>query len=85
MDKEKVQPVDLRMSIVKPLGAKWMMGLYDYMKSKADIIKNGYRTYWHFTGVKCEERPLGARASISLHLEGALRCTRLQISQLDPS
>ena len=40
--KENVQPVDRRTSIVKPLGAKWMMGLYNYMKSKPDIIKNGY-------------------------------------------
>ena len=37
------QPVDLRMSIVKPLGAKWMIKLYDYLKSKPDIIKNGFR------------------------------------------
>ena len=37
------QPVDLRMSIVKPLGAKWMISLYDYMKSKPNIIKNGFR------------------------------------------
>ena len=37
------QPVDLRMSIIKPLGAKWMISLYDYMKSKPDIIKNGFR------------------------------------------
>ena len=35
-------PVDLRMSIVKPLGGKWMISLYDYMKSKPDIIKNGF-------------------------------------------
>ena len=38
-----VQPVDLRLSIAKPLGAKWMMGLYDNMKSKAEIIKNGFQ------------------------------------------
>jgi len=32
------------MSIVKPIGAKWMNGLHIYyMKSKADIIRNGYR------------------------------------------
>jgi len=31
------------MSIVKPLGAKWMMSLYDYMKAKPDIIRNGFR------------------------------------------
>ena len=38
-----VQPVDLRMSVVKPLGAGWMIGLYDHMKSKPEIIKNGFR------------------------------------------
>ena len=35
-------PVDLRMSVVNPLGSKWMISLYDYMKSKPDIIKNGF-------------------------------------------
>ena len=44
-DKENSpQPVDLRLSIAKPLGAKWMISLYDYMKSRPDIIKNGF---WH--------------------------------------
>ena len=38
-----LQPVDLRMSVVKPLGAKWLMNLYDYMKQKPDIIRNGFR------------------------------------------
>ena len=38
-----VQPVDLRMSVVKPLCAQWMISLYKYMKDKLDIIKNGYR------------------------------------------
>ena len=42
-DEESSQPVDLRMSIVKPLGAKWRIRLYDYMKSRPDIIKNGFR------------------------------------------
>ena len=43
-DKESaVQLIDLRMSVVKPLGAKWMIGLYEYMKSNPDIIKNGYQ------------------------------------------
>jgi hypothetical protein len=37
------QPVDLRMSIVKPLSAKWMINLYDYLKSNPDIIKSGFR------------------------------------------
>ena len=37
-----VQPVDLRMSVVKPLDAKWMIEFYDYMKTKPDIIRNGF-------------------------------------------
>ena len=40
---EEMSPVDLRLSIVKPLGAQWMIKLYDYLKSKPDIIKNGFR------------------------------------------
>ena len=38
-----VQPVDLRITIVKPLGAGWMISLYDHMKSKPEIINNGFR------------------------------------------
>lgn len=37
-----VQPVDLRMSVVKPLGSKSMISLYDYIKTKLDIIRNGF-------------------------------------------
>ena len=37
------RPVDLRLSIVKPLGAAWMVSLYDYLKSKPDIIRNGFK------------------------------------------
>ena len=36
------ESIDLKMSVVKPLSAKWMLGLYDYMKSKPDIIRNGF-------------------------------------------
>ena len=35
--------VDLHLSIVKPLGAQWMVELYDYLKSKPDIICNGFK------------------------------------------
>ena len=28
------EPVDLCLSVVKPLGAKWLVDLYDYMKTK---------------------------------------------------
>ena len=36
-------PVDLKLSIMKPLGAKWMMKLYDYFKANPDIIVNGFK------------------------------------------
>ena len=29
--------VDLRLSVVKPLGARWMVSLYDYLKANPDI------------------------------------------------
>jgi hypothetical protein len=35
--------VDLRMSIVKNLGAHWLIDLYDHLSSKPDIIINGFR------------------------------------------
>lgn len=39
----QVDPVDLRLSIVKPLGARWMVKVYDYMKSNPEIIRNGFK------------------------------------------
>ena len=41
-DSEK-KPVDLRLTAVKSLGAKWLEGLYDYLKAKPEIIKNGFK------------------------------------------
>ena len=40
---EGMVPVDLRLSIVKPLGARWIIKLFDYLTSKPDIIKNGFK------------------------------------------
>ena len=37
------EPVDLRLSVLKPLGARWMVELYDFLKSKPDIIRNGFK------------------------------------------
>ena len=39
----KHSSVDLRLSIVKPLGAQWMVELYDYLKGKPDIIRYGFK------------------------------------------
>ncbi len=41
--KSAVKSVSLQMSVVKPLGAKWLIGLYEYFQSKPDIIINGYK------------------------------------------
>ena len=38
-----MQSIDLQLSVVKPLGARWMISLYDYFKAKPDIIKNGFK------------------------------------------
>ena len=40
---EEIQLVDMRMSIVKPVSAKWMMDLYDYFLAHPQIIKNGFK------------------------------------------
>ena len=37
-----IQPVDLSMAVVKPLGARWMVKFYDYMQQNPSIIKNGF-------------------------------------------
>ena len=35
--------LDLRMSIMKPLGAHWLVSLYDYLKEHPSIIENGFK------------------------------------------
>lgn len=37
------EPLHLRLSVVKPLGAKWMVDLYCYIKSKPEIVCNGFK------------------------------------------
>jgi hypothetical protein len=44
-DGEPVVPVDLELSTVKPVGAKWMMRLHDYLKAKPEIIVSGFRSW----------------------------------------
>ena len=36
------EPVDLKLAVVKPLGANWMIQLYDYFKLNREIILNGF-------------------------------------------
>ena len=35
--------IDLRLSVVKPLGAQWLIRLYDYFNENPDIIRNGFQ------------------------------------------
>lgn len=39
----KVQDVDLRLNIVKPLSATWMIKLFDYLLLNPEIARNGFR------------------------------------------
>ena len=37
------QPVDMKLSIMKPIGAKWMIEASDYIQSHLDMIRNGFK------------------------------------------
>ena len=43
LHEEDITPVNLRMSIMKPLGARWLVSLYDYLKEHPSIIENGFK------------------------------------------
>ena len=36
-------PVDLKLSTMKPLGAQWMIKLQDHLKTKPELLQNGFR------------------------------------------
>ena len=40
---QELTPIDLRMSIMKPLGARWLVSLHDYLKDHSSIIRNGFK------------------------------------------
>ena len=37
------EPVDLRLSNMKPLGAQWLVELYDHFKANPTVLLNGFR------------------------------------------
>lgn len=37
------ETIDLKLSVIKPLGAKWMVALHDHVKSNPDLVKNGFK------------------------------------------
>ena len=43
LDGAQNKPVDLRLSILKPLGAEWIASLYKYILDNPSIVKNGFK------------------------------------------
>ena len=37
------EDIDLRLTNIKPLGAEWMVALHNYIKSKPDLVINGFK------------------------------------------
>ena len=35
--------VDLKLSVIKPIAAGWIVSLYDYIKRKPELVKNGFK------------------------------------------
>ena len=35
--------VDTRMQVIKELSAQWLLGFYDYMASRKEIVVNGFK------------------------------------------
>lgn len=42
-EENEVTPVDLKMSTMKPLGARWLVSLHDYITGNQSIIVNGFK------------------------------------------
>ena len=36
------EPVDLRLSLLKPLGARWFIDAFSHIQANPSIIKNGF-------------------------------------------
>ena len=49
---DQLEPVNLRLQMMKPLGARWMIRLYDHMKSHPEIIVNGFRASGIYNSIK---------------------------------
>ena len=49
----QLEPANLRLQTMKPLGARWMIHLYDDMKSHPEIIVNGFRASGIYDSIKC--------------------------------
>ena len=48
----QLKPIDLKLSVMKPLGARWMIQLYDHFKSTPKVVVNGFKATGIFDCVK---------------------------------
>jgi len=39
---QDIQPIELRLNVVKPVGTQWVLELYDYLKAHPNIISNSF-------------------------------------------
>lgn len=35
--------IDLRLTVMKEIGARWIVSMYDYFQDKPEICRNGFR------------------------------------------
>ena len=47
------QPVDMRLSVMKSIGAKWMIEASEYIKSHPEMIRNGFKNVGIVDFLKC--------------------------------
>ncbi len=43
LDNNEQTPVDLPLSVLKPLGAQWLINTFNYLVANNDIIINGFK------------------------------------------
>lgn len=43
LDSENPSPADLRMAVMKPLGAQWLLKAYKHLAINKEIIQNGFK------------------------------------------
>lgn len=44
LEKKVCEPVDMRLSVMKPLLSQWTVDMYKYFKAHPTIIINGFRS-----------------------------------------
>ena len=57
LDQDNPTPADLRMAIIKPLGAQWLLKAYKHLIINKEIIQNGVRAAGILDALK-EQRSL---------------------------